>query len=204
MNKKVKIIILCLMIIGFFVMGYMVKESNEGILFDVALMDYIHNSTNPIITSIMKFISFIGSATFLVPAIAMVISYAIVKKKYYITKLILLSTAGSWILNFLLKEIFQRTRPVEYFLVNQGGLSFPSGHSMVTMTFYTTLAYLLAKNTKNANKKRLIKIIAYVMIILMGISRIYLGVHWPTDVLGAYLIGYIFYYLSITLIKEDK
>ena len=204
MNKKVKIIILCLMIIGFFVMGYMVKESNEGILFDVALMDYIHNSTNPIITSIMKFISFIGSATFLVPAIAMVISYAIVKKKYYITKLILLSTAGSWILNFLLKEVFQRTRPVEYFLVNQGGLSFPSGHSMVTMTFYTTLAYLLAKNTKNANKKRLIKIIAYVMIILMGISRIYLGVHWPTDVLGAYLIGYIFYYLYITLIKEDK
>ena len=160
------------MIIAFFVMGYMVKESNEGILFDVALMDYIHNSTNPIITSIMKFISFIGSATFLVPAIAMVISYAIVKKKYYITKLILLSTAGSWILNFLLKEVFQRTRPVEYFLVNQGGLSFPSGHSMVTMTFYTTLAYLLAKNTKNANKTRLIKIIAYVMIILMGISRI--------------------------------
>ncbi len=204
MNKKIKIIILCLMIIVFFAMGYMVKESYEGILFDVALMEYLHNSTNPMITSIMKFISFIGSATFLVPAIAMVIAYAIVKKKYYITKLILLSTAGSWILNFLLKEIFQRTRPVEYFLVNQGGLSYPSGHSMVTMTFYSTIAYLLANGTKNVNKKRLIKLIAYVMIIMMGISRIYLGVHWPTDVLGAYLIGYIFYYLSITLIKEDK
>ena len=71
------------MIIGFFAMGYMVKGSNEGILFDVALMEYIHNNTNPITTSIMKFISFIGSATFLVPTIAMVIVYALVKKKYY-------------------------------------------------------------------------------------------------------------------------
>lgn len=202
MNKKVRIIILSLMLIIFFTLGFMVKNSNEGILFDVNIMEYIHNNTNPIILSLMKFISFIGSERFLFPAVTMAIAYTLVKKRYYISKLLLLSTLGSYLLNYLLKQIFHRTRPIEYFLVNQGGLSFPSGHSMVTMTFYSTLAFLLAKKVDNNRKKRLIHIIAFVMICLMGISRLYLGVHWPTDVIGGYLAGYIFYYLSIRLVKE--
>lgn len=202
MNKKVRIIILSLMLIIFFTLGFMVKNSNEGILFDVNIMEYIHNNTNPIILSLMKFISFIGSERFLFPAVTMAIAYTLVKKRYYISKLLLLSTLGSYLLNYLLKQIFHRTRPIEYFLVNQGGLSFPSGHSMVTMTFYSTLAFLLAKKVDNNRKKRLIHIIAFVMICLMGISRLYLGVHWPTDVIGGFLVGYIFYYLSIRLVKE--
>lgn len=202
MNKKVRIIILSLMLIIFFTLGFMVKDSNEGILFDVNIMEYIHNNTNPIILSLMKFISFIGSERFLFPAVTMAIAYTLVKKRYYISKLLLLSTLGSYLLNYLLKQIFHRTRPIEYFLVNQGGLSFPSGHSMVTMTFYSTLAFLLAKKVDNNRKKRLIHIIAFVMICLMGISRLYLGVHWPTDVIGGFLAGYIFYYLSIRLVKE--
>lgn len=202
MNKKVRIIILSLMLIIFFTLGFMVKNSNEGILFDVNIMEYIHNNTNPIILSLMKFISFIGSERFLFPAVTMAIAYTLVKKRYYISKLLLLSTLGSYLLNYLLKQIFHRTRPIEYFLVNQGGLSFPSGHSMVTMTFYSTLAFLLAKKVDNNRKKRLIHIIAFVMICLMGISRLYLGVHWPTDVIGGFLAGYIFYYLSIRLVKE--
>lgn len=175
MNKKVRIIILSLMLIIFFTLGFMVKDSNEGILFDVNIMEYIHNNTNPIILSLMKFISFIGSERFLFPAVTMAIAYTLVKKRYYISKLLLLSTLGSYLLNYLLKQIFHRTRPIEYFLVNQGGLSFPSGHSMVTMTFYSTLAFLLAKKVDNNRKKRLIHIIAFVMICLMGISRLYLG-----------------------------
>ncbi len=202
MNKKVKIIILSLMLIAFFTLGFMVKDSSEGILFDVNIMEYIHNNTSPIILSLMKFISFIGSERFLFPAVTMTIAYTLVKKRYYISKLLLLSTLGSYLLNYLLKQIFHRTRPIEYFLVNQGGLSFPSGHSMVTMTFYSTLAFLLAKKVEDSRKKRLIHIIAFVMICLMGISRIYLGVHWPTDVIGGYLAGYIFYYLAVTLVTE--
>lgn len=202
MNKNVRIVILSMMMIIFFTLGFMVKGSSEGILFDLTIMEYIHNSTNSLLLSIMNFISFIGSENFLIPITAMVIAYTLIKKNYYISKLLLISTLGSYSLNYILKQFFQRSRPFEYFLVNQGGLSFPSGHSMVTMTLYSTIAFLLTRKLQNKGKKILIHIIASVMICLMGISRIYLGVHWPTDVIGGYLAGYIFYYLSVSLVEE--
>lgn len=202
MNKNAKIVILSLMLILFIILGFMVKGSSEGILFDVGIIEYIHNNTNPIVLAFMKFISFIGSENFLIPVTAMVIAYSLVKRNYFISKLLLLSTLGSYTMNHLLKQIFQRTRPLEYFLVEQGGLSFPSGHAMVTMTLYSTIAFLLAKKVQDKRKKTLIHIIGFVMICLMGISRVYLGVHWPTDIIGGYLTGYIFYYLTVTIIKE--
>jgi len=202
MKKKFKVIILSLMLIAFFTLGFMVKGSSEGILFDVKVLELIHNGRNPQIFSIMKFISFIGSEKFLIPITAMIVAYTLIKKNYYISKLLLISTLDSYILNFLLKLFFKRTRPVVYFLVNQGGYSYPSGHSMVTMTLYSTIAFLLAKKTEDSKKKILIHTIAFVMICLMGFSRLYLGVHWPTDVIGGYLAGYVFYCLTIELIKE--
>lgn len=202
MNRNKKVAFLSLMLILFFILGFMVKGSSEGILFDITIMEYVHSNTSQLLINIMNFISYIGSDRFLIPITTMFISYTLIKKKYYITKLLLLSTLGSYSLNYLLKQVFQRTRPLEYFLVNQGGLSFPSGHSMVTMTFYSTIAFLMTKKLQDMGKKRLIYIITFVMICLMGISRIYLGVHWPTDVIGGYLAGYIFYYLSVTLVKE--
>jgi len=202
MNKQLKIIILSSILVIFLILGFMVKGSSEGILFDLTIMKYTHNNINPMILSIMNFISYIGSERFLIPAAAIAISYWLIKRNYYISKLLLVSTLGSYSLNYILKQIFQRTRPFEYFLVEQGGLSFPSGHSMVTMTLYSTIAFLLAKKTQDKSKKRIIHTIAILMICLMGISRIYLGVHWPTDIVGGYLAGYIFYYLSVLIIKE--
>ena len=200
MKRTTKLIILCTMLIIFVTLGIMVKDSSDGILFDIKIMDYIHRGTNPIILEIMRIISFIGSEKFLIPGMAMVMSYTLVKKRYYVSKLLLISTLDTYILNFLLKRIFNRTRPLEYFLVEQSGLSFPSGHSMVTMAFYSTVAYLLAKKMKD--KKKIIYIIAYTLIALMGISRLYLGVHWPTDIVGGYIAGYLFFYIFINLIKE--
>jgi undecaprenyl-diphosphatase len=174
----------------------------EGILFDVAVLDFIHNSTSPVLLSIMKFISFIGSGWFLIPAIGIVIMYTFIKKRHYISKILLANTLGSWIFNYILKWIFQRTRPFDYALVKQGGLSYPSGHSMVTMSMYLAIAYLLSRNVHDAIKKRNIYIIASSIIILMGVSRMYLGVHWPTDIVGGYIMGYLFYHFSIVMIKE--
>ncbi|WP_353094149.1 phosphatase PAP2 family protein [Tissierella praeacuta] len=202
MIKGNKIITLSLMLVVFFILGFMVKGSSSGILFDIWIMDNTHINPNPILLSIMRFISFMGSGGFLLPVIAMVVSYTLIKKKYYESKLLLISTLGSYLLNHLLKQFFRRIRPLEYFLVNQRGFSFPSGHSMVAMTLYLTIAFLLVKSSNDNRKNTLVYIIASMMVLLMGISRIYLGVHWPTDVIGGYLIGYIFYCLSIRLVKE--
>lgn len=114
----------------------------------------------------------------------------------------LLSTLGSYGLNALLKSIFIRTRPLKYLLIQQGGYSFPSGHAMVSMAFYTTMTYLLLKNEDRRKVKITSWTINFTVIALIGFSRIYLGVHWPTDVLMGYLIGYIFYYFVTRLFSR--
>lgn len=186
----------------FVIMGLMVRNSSEGILFDVAVLKYLHNDKNPTVFLIMKVISFIGSGTFLFPVVAITFIYNLYKKKYYISKLLILSSLGSWVLNYVLKLLFNRTRPLEFFLVEQRGLSYPSGHSMVSMSMYLTFAYLLCKKSNFAHKKKLIFTLAVIGVVLMGMSRIYLGVHWPTDIIGGFIMGYIFFQAMIATIKE--
>lgn len=201
MKNKRLIVFNTILLLIFLYIGFLVRNSVEGVLFDVVVLDFIHDSTNPVLLYIMKFISFIGSETFLFPAIGIVIIYTFIKKKHYISKVLLANTLGSWILNYILKWVFQRTRPFDYALVKQGGLSYPSGHSMVTMSMYLAIAYLLSRNVHEPVKKRNVYIIASTIIILMGISRMYLGVHWPTDIIGGYIMGYLFYNSTIKLIK---
>jgi len=186
----------------FIILGLMVRNSSEGILFDVALLKFIHSDTNTVVLAIMKFISFIGSGYFLVPILAIVIIYTLIKKKYYISKLLLVSSLGSWVLNYILKLLINRTRPLDFFLVEQGGLSYPSGHSMVSMSMYLTFAYLISKDEYFKDKKKIIYTAALMDVLLMGISRMYLGVHWPTDIIGGFIMGYIFFQATVAIIKE--
>lgn len=201
-HRKYKIIFPSISLTLFLIIGIMVRNSTEGILFDVALLEYIHASTNPIILSIMKFISFIGSGYFLFPLLSSVIIYTLIKKKYYISKVLIASSLGSWALNYILKFLFNRTRPLDFFLVEQGGLSYPSGHSMVSMSLYLSFAYLICKDQYFKDKKKIIYGAALADVLLMGVSRIYLGVHWPTDIIGGFLMGYIYFRVIITTIKE--
>ena len=201
-HRKYKLIFPSISLTLFLIIGIMVRNSTEGILFDVALLEYIHASTNPIILSIMKFISFIGSGYFLFPLLSLVIIYTLVKKRYYVSKVLIASSLGSWILNYILKFLFNRTRPFDFFLVEQGGLSYPSGHSMVSMSLYLSFAYLICKDQYFKDKKKIIYGAALADVLLMGVSRIYLGVHWPTDIIGGFLMGYIYFHVIIATIKE--
>ncbi|MBC8591545.1 phosphatase PAP2 family protein [Wansuia hejianensis] len=201
MKRNRSIILLSILAIIFFIIGFVVRDSAEGILFDKYILEQIHNNRNPMVFKIMKLISFIGSEKFLFPVVGMLIIYMLIKKKYYISKILLINSLGSSILNNLFKQIFSRTRPLEFMQVKQGGLSYPSGHSMVTMSLYLSIAYILSKDIEDLNKKRKIYICSIIYIFLMGISRLYLGVHWPTDIIGGYIMGYILYYLSIKILK---
>lgn len=200
--KKINKILSILSLTLFVLIGIMVRNSSEGILFDVAVLEFLHSYNNSLVLSIMKFISFIGSGYFLVPIIALIIIYSFYKRKYYVTKLLLAATLGSWVLNYILKMLFQRTRPLDFFLVDQGGLSYPSAHSMVTMCMSLTIAYLLIRNKKLFTKKKLIYTLSIIFTLLMGFSRIYLGVHWPTDIIGGFIMGYIYFQVIVVTIKE--
>ena len=92
-------------------------------------------------------------------------------------------------------------RPTEYRLIEETGFSFPSGHSMVSMAFYGYLIYLIYKYVKNKYIKWISIVLLSILICSIGISRIYLGVHYTSDVLGGFLISvsYLVIYISAVI-----
>lgn len=101
--------------------------------------------------------------------------------------------------NQLLKNLVGRPRPVSVNSAEMHSLSFPSGHAMVGLILYMLIAYFLIKEVKVHSVRWLIGTLAVVLILLIGISRIVLVVHYPSDVLGGFAIGYIWTYLFIAL-----
>ena len=146
-------------------------------------------------TPIAKFITNFGGAIFII--LLTVILIAVIKNKK-IGLSILTNLAIITILNQLLKRILQRPRPTEFRIIEESGYSFPSGHSMISMAFYGYLIYLIYKYVENKNVKWILISLLSILICLIGISRIYLGVHYTSDVLGGFLISisYLVIYIS--------
>lgn len=194
--KNLKWIILFFCIIGFLLLAEDVfnKEIMNG---DIIGYKFISTYLiSDFVTPIAKFITNFGGATCLI-AIAIILFVIIKNKKIGIS--IILNLGIVTILNVLLKRILQRPRPEEFRIINESGYSFPSGHSMISMAFYGFLIYLIYKNVKNKYLKWTLITILGTLIISIGISRIYLGVHYTSDVLAGFLIAisYLIVYISI-------
>lgn len=103
------------------------------------------------------------------------------------------------VLNQVLKHIVQRPRPNGFRLIDESGYSFPSGHSMASAAFYGFFIYLVYKKVKNKRIKTILILLLSIFIISIGVSRIYLGVHYTTDVIAGFLvsISYLTIYISI-------
>ena len=119
------------------------------------------------------------------------------KKKIGIS--IPLNLGLSALLNITLKQILQRPRPIEYRVIDESGYSLPSGHSMVSMAFYGYLIYFIYKHIENKYIKWSLIILLSILIISIGISRIYLGVHYTSDVIAGFLIAlsYLIIYINV-------
>lgn len=149
------------------------------------------------LTPIVKIITQFGNIIFLF-LITIGILLVIKNKKIGIS--ILLNLGLITILNLFIKNSLQRPRPTELNIIQESGYSFPSGHSMISMAFYGYLIYLLYKYVKNKYVKWSLITILSILILLIGFSRIYLGVHYASDVLAGFLlsISYLIIYISIT------
>jgi len=148
------------------------------------------------VTPIFKIITWFGSATCLL-SLTLILFIVIKNKKIGLligTNLVIVT-----ILNQVLKFILQRPRPTEYRIINEIGYSFPSGHSMVSMAFYGFLIYLIYKNVKNKYLKLFLISMLSLLIVMIGISRIYLGVHYTSDVCAGFLISISYLVLYINL-----
>ena len=148
---------------------------------------------------IAKFITNFGGVLWLILFTAILI---ITLKSKLMKLCVILNLAISAGLNQILKRIVQRPRPTQYRLIDESGYSFPSGHSMVSAAVYGFLIYLIFKKVKNRTLKWSLITILTTLIILIGISRIYLGVHYTSDVLAGFLIS-ISYLVIFTSIVND-
>ena len=117
---------------------------------------------------------------------------------------IFINLALSALTNFTLKQIIQRPRPIEHRIIDENGYSLPSGHSMVSMAFYGFLIYLIYKNIKNKYLKILLISLLTLLIISIGISRIYLGVHYTSDVIAGFLVAISYLIIFVHIINNIK
>lgn len=154
---------------------------------------------NQSLIPIIKAITWFGSATCLLP-LALILFIIVKNKKTGL--LILINLIIITILNNVLKVILQRPRPIEFRIINESGYSFPSGHSMVSMAFYGFLIYLIYKNIKNKYLKIPLISILSLLIIMIGVSRIYLGVHYTSDVCAGFLISISYLVIYINLANK--
>lgn len=193
--KNLKWIILFICLIGFCTLAEDVfnKEIMKGDIIGYKIVSTFLISD--FATPIAKFITNFGGAIFLV--IATITLFIVIKNKK-IGISILSNVAIVTVLNQLIKRILQRPRPTEYRIIEETGYSFPSGHSMVSMAFYGYFIYLIYKYVKNKYVKWISISLLSLLICLIGISRIYLGVHYTSDVLGGFLISisYLIIYIS--------
>lgn len=202
-NKPIIIgaLISTILLAVFIFLAIKISSVDGGIYFDQSIISSIHKNINPAIKTFMVIISFLGSATFYIILGPILIIFLIKRKHLIEVYALLISLLGSYGLNEALKAFFGRHRPYEYFLVQQGGFSFPSGHAMITLCFYGMAAYLYLRNKRLDSKKVLIWFITVAFIGLTGLSRIYLGVHWPTDIIAGYSAGFIWIYLCILAVE---
>ena len=194
-TKNLKWIILFICLIGFLAIAEDVfnKEIMSGDIIGYKLVSTFLISD--FATPIAKFITNFGGAIFLI-ILTIVLLVLIKNKKIGIS--IFSNLVIVTILNQLLKAILQRPRPTEYRIVEETGYSFPSGHSMVSMAFYGYLIYLIYRYVKNKYIKWISIVLLSILVCSIGISRIYLGVHYTSDVLGGFLISmsYLVIYIS--------
>lgn len=150
-------------------------------------------------TPIIKIITNFGGAIFLIFLTAVL--FVTIKNKK-IGAAIIANLSISTILNIVLKHILQRPRPTEFRIIDESGYSFPSGHSMVSMAFYGFLIYLIYKYVKNKYLKSCVISILSILICFIGISRIYLGVHYTSDVLAGFLVSISYLVLYTSIVKN--
>lgn len=195
MKKYIKWIIFTILLILFLIIGFLVLKGNDIYAdeFIYSKIDLIVNDRN---TSIFKFITYLGSAYVVISLT--ILGFILIKNKKY-SLFMSINLISITLLQFILKNIYSRERPIDISLIEESGYSFPSGHSLTAMAFYGLLIYYIYKSNINKNKKIVLEILFSIIILLIGLSRIYLGVHYFTDVVGAFSfsICYLIIYTRI-------
>lgn len=200
MNKRRLIIsilsvIAGLLFLSFLCMAILVKK-NCLLGIDKTANSIVSSLRNDTLTEFVKLFTHIGSVLFL--GLVVVFMFIFMKQpRAKIISVITLVLAG--ISCIVMKYIVQRGRPVGFGLIEEVGYSFPSAHATLTMVVFGFLIYYISKKRFNLILKIVVDILLLALIVLVSLSRVYLGVHFFTDILGAWLLGGMVFILTIIM-----
>ncbi|MGB7378851.1 MAG: phosphatase PAP2 family protein [Rivularia sp. (in: cyanobacteria)] len=164
--------------------------SEQTTEFDIAILQSIYKLHTPLLNQIMTGITFLGNGSTLIYLSSIVMIFLLVSKKFVSAFTLVIVTSGGIGLNVWLKNIFSRVRPALWErIVDVNSFSFPSGHAMVSLIVYGFIGYLLIANFRSWSSVFLF--FTALIILAIGFSRLYLGVHWPTDIIAGYAAGLV-------------
>ena len=169
---------------------------------DLLIFDRLKPGINTLNNKIMLAITFLGKHQFLIPANLILIFYfAVIKKQNWFSIRVITIAISSLVLMLLLKQLFQRKRPLSPLLKAAKGLSFPSGHAIMAVTFYGLVIFILQQSITINWLKWLVTIFLIGLIISIGFSRVYLRVHYASDVAAGFIIGLLWLIISLAVLK---
>lgn len=198
-----QIIIGLILVIGSLMLFWEIAENvfaQNLAVFDTTITQAIYLLRGSTMTNFMKLITFFGGQTWLIIGIVMTIVYLFSKNKRDAFVFLFILSFGV-LLNLFLKDLFGRERPDVLPLLEEETFSFPSGHAMNSFIFYTSLSFFVFRKINHPVKKWLLISLSGLLILLIGVSRVYLGVHYPSDVVAGYIAG-LWWFATVVLFKK--
>jgi undecaprenyl-diphosphatase len=172
--------------------AWLVREVGAGTTwsFDQDARATVHSLSAPVLTSAMRFFSFVGEpVTMSLVCLAVFVVFGIARSRRSALSLAF-AIAGATLLDATLKECFKRPRPASFFDYPEPvSFSLPSGHALFSLCILGTLAWTMAPWIRSRQLRIALWLLTAGLVAVIGYSRIYLGVHYPSDVIGGYLLG---------------
>ena len=168
---------------------WLAREVMQGdaMRLDTPIRNAVHARSSPPLTAMMRGVSLVGSEVVLVPLGVILVWWLLAANRRRVAVVFAVAALGAEALDQIMKLLFLRPRPEPFFgLAAPITHSFPSGHAMVSCCFFGVLAVILAARERSRLKRMAIFAAAAILVALMGFSRVYLGFHYPTDVLAGY------------------
>ncbi|MBV9961382.1 MAG: phosphatase PAP2 family protein [Parafilimonas sp.] len=198
------LVVSILFIVSLFVFALIAKgvvTGNED-TFDNEVFNFFNQFTSPGFITAMKFFTFLGSVEFLIPAYIILIAFFVIKKLSTYTIDIIAIALSSTALIFILKYFFHRSRPTLPIIRTFSTYSFPSGHMLSSFVFCSILAFIVIKSPLKTFYKWIISVLLFFFAITIGISRIVLKAHFPTDVIASLCLGIVWVIGSFYILKR--
>lgn len=171
---------------------------------DQRLLDFISTGITAGRTRFMEMLTFLGNHKFLVPANLLLITFLVIRKEKGMAQTVLIVALSSLLLKLGLKELFRRPRPDHPLVEGITNYSFPSGHALMAVAFYGLLFWMGKKYIRETRTRFIFCLFMLILIGGIGFSRLYLRVHYPSDVIAGYSLGMAWVWFCLLLTRRFR